>query len=461
MTQTPNQILHDQIQQHLSEREQELIDIHQAIVRVPTINRGDGTSAEETKCAAVGAEYLKKAGIASEIAEGAPGRGNLLAEIGEGSGRSILWMSHNDVVPVGELAAWTHPPFSAAIDAGRIWGRGSNDCKMLVAAQLFALAGLRRLGLPRRGRLRLAVGADEEVGGALGFNWLLHNRTDFLRADLAICEGGGSFIGNLTADGRPVISVGSGEKGRCDVVIRARAEGGHASTPWGKRNPLLVLAEAVRRIDAWRPETAPASPLFEAMAPWIGLPAVNAANLEDAIARFADRVPSMLASLRGQSRMTLTPTVLHCGDKANAIPTEATLTCDARLLPGQVVADLEAVVRSLLEGLEGVDFAVSETSEPSVSPFNEGLRAMFERAATRAFGEAVEIAPVWCVGATDAHFVRAAGTPVYGFQVVDPKADPARLGIHCIDESIEVRMLLPCALALAHQAVEFLEGSGA
>ena len=370
-------------------------------------------------------------------------------------------MSHSDVVPVGDQTAWTHPPFSAALDAGRIWGRGSNDCKMLVAAQLFAMAGLKRLGLPRRGQLRLAVGADEEVGGALGFNWLLHNRTDFLRADLAICEGGGSFIGNLAAGGRPVISVGSGEKGRSDVVIRARAEGGHASTPWGKRNPLLILAEVVRRIDAWRPETAPASPLFAAMAPWIGLDSVGADNLEDAIARFSERVPSMLASLRGQSRMTLTPTVLHCGDKSNAIPTEATLTCDARLLPGQKVADLEAVVRGVLEGLEGVAFTVIETSEPSVSPFDEALRAMFERAAVRALGEPVEVAPVWCVGATDAHYVRAAGTPVYGFQIVDPKADPARLGIHCIDESIEVGMLLPCALALAHQAVEFLEASEA
>jgi acetylornithine deacetylase/succinyl-diaminopimelate desuccinylase-like protein len=254
-----------------------------------------------------------------------------------------------------------------------------------------------------------------------------------------------------------VISVGSGEKGRCDVVIRARAAGGHASTPWGKRNPLLVLAEAVRRIDAWRPEPAPASPLFQAMAPWLGLDGITKENVEAAIEKLGQRVPALLASLRGQSRMTLTPTVLHCGDKANAIPTEATLTCDARLLPGQTLTDLEAVVRGILDGLEGVEFTASETSEPSLSPFDERLRGIFERSASPAVGEPVEVAPVWCVGATDAHFVRAAGTPVYGFQLVDPKADPTRLSIHCVNESIEVGMLLPCALALAHFAAEYLE----
>lgn len=447
--------MHDQIQSYLTEREAELIEIHRAIVQVPTINRGDGTSADESACARICADYLGQAGITSEIAEGAPGRGNLLAESGEGSGRSMLWMSHSDVVPVGDESAWTHQPFGAEIKDGRIWGRGSNDCKMLVAAQLFAMSCLKRLGLPKKGRLKLAVGADEEVGGALGFGWLIKARIDFLKADLAICEGGGSCLGRLSGN-RPVISVGSGEKGRCDVALRVKGEGGHASTPWGKRNPLLILSEIVRRIDAWRPETAPASPIFAAMKPWIGME-VTRENLEEAIKRFAARVPAMLGSLRGQSRMTLTPTVLHCGDKANAIPTEATLVCDARLLPGQKIADLERVVASILAGLDGVEVTISESSEPSLSPFDESLRGMFERAATLAVGEPSEVAPVWCVGATDAHYVRAVGTPVYGFQVVDPKADPTRLGIHCIDESIEVGMLMPCALALAHQAVEYLE----
>jgi len=150
--------------------------------------------------------------------------------------------------------------------------------------------------------------------------------------------------------------------------------------------------------------------------------------------------------------------VLHCGDKANALPTEAVLTCDARLLPGQTRADLDHAIEQVMEGIPGVEVTVRITTDPSVSEFDDGLRGMFERATRRALGAAARVTPVWCVGATDAHFVRAAGTPVYGYQLVHPDADPTRLSIHCIDESIEARMLLPCALSLAHLAVEFLEG---
>jgi hypothetical protein len=43
--------------------------------------------------------------------------------------------------------------------------------------------------------------------------------------------------------------------------------------------------------------------------------------------------------------------------------------------------------------------------------------------------------------------------------LVTPAADPDRLGIHCVDESIDEAMLLPCALSLAHLALDFCEGA--
>ena len=454
------QSLQKQVHDSLGEHEDELIELHRALVRIPTVNRGDGGSADETRLAEYALEYLKRAQVSARVEEGAPGRGNLLAETGPKKAglRAMLWMSHSDVVPVGDESAWRHPPFSADLAEGRIWGRGSNDCKMLVACQLFVMARLARLGLPRRGQLRLAVGADEEVGGRWGFGWLLEAQREFLKADLAICEGGGGCLGRFE-DGIPTVSVGSGEKGRYDVIFRVRGEGGHASTPWGKKNPLLILSEVITRLSAWQPQPQPASPIFAHLGKWAGLEeAVCDGNLEEAIARVAVQAPTLVNSLKGQSRMTITPTVLHAGDKANAIPTEAELACDARLLPGQRKADLEEAIARILEGLEGIEVTVRETSEPSVSPVDPALEGMFERAATMAVGSPVKVAPVWCVGATDAHYVRSAGTPVYGFQLVHPDADAKRLGIHCINESIETSMLLPCARALAHLALEFLEG---
>lgn len=451
-----NQSLHESLASALREREDELIELHRALVAIPTVNRGPGDCDGERPLAECAADYLKQAGVTSRIVESEPRRASLLAECGDGA-RTMLWMSHSDVVPAGDERAWRYPPFSATLAEGRIWGRGANDCKMLVAAQLFTMAAMARLGLPRAGRLRLAVGADEEVGGRLGFGYLLKAHKEFLQADLAICEGGGGCLGRFH-EHVPVVSVGSGEKGRYDVTFTAKAEGGHASTPWGKRNPLLILAQLAARISAWTPQPAPASPIFRHLSRWVNMRALSAENVDEAIRRVELLAPALINSLKGQSRMTLTPTVLHAGDKANAIPTEATLICDARLLPGQTVADLESAVALLAKGFDGLEFKIEETSEPSVSPVDEQLEAMFARAATRAVGAPVKVAPAWSVGATDAHYVRAAGTPVYGFQLVHPDADPTRLGIHCLNESIDQRMLLTCALSLGHLAVEFLEG---
>jgi acetylornithine deacetylase/succinyl-diaminopimelate desuccinylase-like protein len=456
---TSQEQIHDIIRHELSSREEELIDLHARIVQVPSINLGDGSSAGEDRVAAIIRDYYSDVDVDVEIVESEPGRSNLLARSGKTGGRSMLWMSHSDVVPPGDESAWTHPPFSAARVNGRIYGRGSNDCKMLVAAQVFTHASLTRLNLPVKGSLKVAVGADEEVGGALGFGWLQENRAEFLKSDLAICEGGGECLGVFNGN-KPAIALGTGEKGRYEVIFTAKSKGGHACIPWGADNPIRRITQLFERINHWQPELDVKAPVFKSVGKWVGLDQdISTGNVEDAI-RLMDKHSTMLGSaLRGQSRMTLTPTMIDSGDKSNAIPTSARLVCDSRLLPGQGPADLEKTIHQLLEGLENIGHEIHVTTAPSVSEFSGQIHQLFESACERALDGKVEITPVLCVGATDARFVRETGTPVYGFQLVHPDADPGQLHIHCIDESIEERMLLTCALSLAHLTADYLSPS--
>ncbi len=450
--------VHTALHQTFTAREDELIELHRALVRIPTVNAAPGHPAGEDRLARFATDWLAgQAGICARALEGAPGRANLLAEVGDGP-RRMLWMSHADVVPAGDEAAWKYPPFAGELAEGRIWGRGANDCKMLVAAQLFAIAELARLGLPRGGRIVLAVGADEEQGGRLGFGWLAEHHADDLRAELAICEGGGSALGRF-GGGPPVIGVAAGEKGKLTVTFRARAAGGHACSPWGRPNPVMILAGLVERIAQWRSPISIEAPIFRHVAAWAGLDEpLGSHNLEDAIGRIGRDWPALARSLRGQSRNSFTPTVFRAGQSSNVIPDEATLVCDVRLLPGQEISQVEGLARELSADLEGVEFTIgSEVTPPSLSEMDEPLLGMFERSAARALGQPVAVVPSWCVGATDARYVRMLGTPVYGFQLIHPDADPAKLGIHCVNESIEARMLLPCALALAHFAVEYFD----
>src|SRR5262249_61762116 len=73
------------------------------------------------------------------------GRPNLVATIGSGSPNLVL-SGHLDEFPAGQ--GWTRPPFSGAIEAGQIWGRGAGDMKGGLAVAPTAASPLRRLNAP-------------------------------------------------------------------------------------------------------------------------------------------------------------------------------------------------------------------------------------------------------------------------------------------------------------------------
>lgn len=84
---------------------------------------------------------------------------------GSGGGRSLILDGHVDVVPPGDEALWTHPPFSGALVDGRLHGRGSVDMKGQLVAGLFALDALRRAGVTLGGDVHLFSVVGEEDGG--------------------------------------------------------------------------------------------------------------------------------------------------------------------------------------------------------------------------------------------------------------------------------------------------------
>ena len=104
----------------------------------------------ETPCARYIADVLAKEGIAAEVVESAPGRGSVVARLKATTGDSappLLLLSHLDVVPA-DPSQWEHPPFSADLVDGYVWGRGSVDTKDLTASEHMVMLQLQRLGLP-------------------------------------------------------------------------------------------------------------------------------------------------------------------------------------------------------------------------------------------------------------------------------------------------------------------------
>ncbi len=157
-------------------RREELIALTQDLVRVPTRNP-PGENYREI-CQMLGAR-LHKSGFAVEYhrAEGAPGdcdafpRWNVLARHeGRGPGECVHFNSHVDVVEEGR--GWSRDPFAAALEGGRIYGRGTCDMKGGLAASVIAVEAFLEVCPDYTGAIEISGTADEESGGFGGVAWL-------------------------------------------------------------------------------------------------------------------------------------------------------------------------------------------------------------------------------------------------------------------------------------------------
>ncbi len=83
-----------------------------------------------------------------------------------GDGPRLVLNGHVDVVPPGSAEGWTHPPWRATVDAGRVYGRGALDMKGGLCCGLFATKAIRDAGVDLDGKILLQSVIGEEDGGA-------------------------------------------------------------------------------------------------------------------------------------------------------------------------------------------------------------------------------------------------------------------------------------------------------
>ena len=104
-------------------RRDDIIDLLQTLVRTPSVNGADA----ERDVVEVVAAFARAHGLAVETTALDPARPNVLVRLGPPGPPGLLLVAHTDTVAAGDATAWTHPPFAADIDAGRLYGRGAVD----------------------------------------------------------------------------------------------------------------------------------------------------------------------------------------------------------------------------------------------------------------------------------------------------------------------------------------------
>lgn len=383
------------------------------LIRLDTANPpGDERAAQELL-----AERLTAAGFTCSLLAAEPHRPNLVATLpGEQPGETLCLLGHVDTVPA-DLAEWSFDPWAGDVVDGEVRGRGAQDMKGQVAAEVAAVAGLAAEGWrPARGELKLVATADEEMGATLGAAWLCSEHPEAVRADHVVNEGGG---GAFELGERRFYTLCVGEKGTNRFYLRARGVAGHASIPALGENALLRLAPALARLS----EQPPLEPTEEGIAFLEQLLGESLGDADEAAIREAvERLRSLSPQLAGllaepMMRVTLVPTMASASDKENVIPSQAEVLVDCRVPPGsggELARDrVTALLGPLAEGLElGFTDEIVGNRSPAASPLRDAIGAWLAEADPGA-----ELVPIVMPGFSDSHWFRKTfgAATVYGF----------------------------------------------
>jgi acetylornithine deacetylase len=181
------------------------------------------------------------------------GRPTLVIELpSNGSGRSLIFGAHSDVVEAGDIKDWSVNPWGGECRQNRVYGRGACDAKGALIGALWVMVAIKESfpeGLPGRVMLELVPGEENCV--ELG---TLTSVVRGYRADAAIVL--------EPSENLPRCASRSGV--RFEIVCKGRAA--HGSVKWVGKDAIQVMRrvlDALERLEErWNDKAA--EPLFAA-----------------------------------------------------------------------------------------------------------------------------------------------------------------------------------------------------
>ncbi len=330
-----------------------------------------------------------------------------------GGGPVVALNAHGDAVPPGD--GWSVPPYSAAIRAGQMFGRGVAVSKSDFATYTFALLALRAarsdptLKHRLKGTAELHFTFDEEAGGELGPAWLLKEK--LTKPDYAICAGFSYAV---------VIA----HNGCLHLEVDVKGRSAHAARP----------EEGVDALEA---------------ATW----------LLAMLYGYRDLFTDTVSATPGIGHPTLVVGKIEGGINTNVVPDRVRFRIDRRILPEESPAraeqDLIAHIMRADTQVLGVTVDVNRLllAEPlRPTEASRKLGALLARHVEAVLGEAVPLLGVPLY--TDARHYAARGVPVvlYG---AGPK-DPGKAGAHGPDERLRLEDLHVATRVVARTLADLL-----
>ncbi|WP_296083061.1 succinyl-diaminopimelate desuccinylase [uncultured Agrobacterium sp.] len=204
------------------------------LIRCPSVTPAEGGALAllETLLSPLGFEVDRV--VATE--DGTPDVENLYARLGT-DGPHLMFAGHTDVVPVGDEAAWSHPPFAAEIAGGEMFGRGAVDMKGGIACFVAAIARhIEKHGKPK-GSVSFLITGDEEGPSINGTSKLL---------EWAAAKGerwDACVVGEPTNPNQLGDMIKIGRRGSLSGRITVQGVQGHAAYPHLADNPIRGMLQ--------------------------------------------------------------------------------------------------------------------------------------------------------------------------------------------------------------------------
>ncbi|XP_065174117.1 aminoacylase-1-like isoform X2 [Atheta coriaria] len=285
----------------------------------------------------------------------------------------IFLNSHMDVVPVEE-EQWTYPPFDAHIDEeGRIFGRGTQDMKIVGIQYLEAIRRLQLDGIRLARTLVVTFVPDEEIGGQEGMK-LFVQTPEFKSLNIAfgLDEGCGSSNPKL-------LYLFYGEKHKWSLRFHVTGSVGHGSLNM-ENTAGEKLARLLRSLYDFRTE-----------------------EMEKSQAPYHTDVTS------------LNVTKIEGGQQDNVIPSEFQVTTDIRLPPNVNLEAWNEIVQNWCSKAGDGVWAEQLVCEIIDKPTDINKTPFYQVLVDTLKQMDITAVPIISMAVSDSRFIRNLNIPILGF----------------------------------------------
>mgnify|MGYP001199925812 CR=1 FL=1 len=165
--------LDEKIKKFCQSRKYEMVNLLQKMVAMSS-NADDESGQEEF--ARFLKETLEKLGLRT-VMYGEKGASTIHATFGYAK-KGILMDCPIDTVSVGDLHKWSYPPFDGIIKNGKMYGRGTADCKAGIVCMIYSVLALKEVVDENAVRIELVFDGGEHNGQFLGIKETLDRGID-------------------------------------------------------------------------------------------------------------------------------------------------------------------------------------------------------------------------------------------------------------------------------------------